>query len=566
MSHRIAQRTGIAGLASACILLFAGCRAAVPGTTPGSQPAAVGTTVSKHAIDNIAEAHAHYCSGFIHELEDEQDEALSEFYTATVDDPADEAMGIDVARRFIQAKQPGKAAEILKRSASRPNASGEVYAQLGVVLAQLGRDEEAIAANRAAARKSPLLLTSYQALYLIYAQKKDLRDAAEILDEAGRQADAGAEFLIGLSDLYVNLGLQSPDLKKSANEKALEALRRADKLQPANPALKLQMAESFNSLGDSQRAAELYLDLLKKLPDIPTIRERVHARLTDIYLRSEDRKRAAEQLQAIIREDPTNPQAYYFLGSLALQDQSLGDAADYFRKTILLNPDFEQAYYDLALAQLNSHQAPEALDTLRQARQKFTPSFRLNFLEGMASSATKDYAAAVRAFTAAELLARASDPARLNEFFYFQFGAACERVGNYEDAEKDFHKCLQMDPNFSEALNYLGFMWADHGTKLDDAKSLIEKAVKLEPKNSAYLDSLGWVLFKQKNFSEALAWARKAVESSPEPDPTVLDHLGDIYAGLHQPAEARAAWQKSLSLEPNDEVRKKLNSVAPAAK
>ena len=78
-------------------------------------------------------------------------------------------------------------------------------------------------------------------------------------------------------------------------------------------------------------------------------------------------------------------------------------------------------------------------------------------------------------------------------------------------------------------MNYMGYMWAEHGMKLDQAKALIEKAIKAEPKNAAYLDSLGWVLFKLNQPKEALGHILKAVELSEEPDPTLLDHLGDIY-------------------------------------
>jgi tetratricopeptide (TPR) repeat protein len=118
-------------------------------------------------------------------------------------------------------------------------------------------------------------------------------------------------------------------------------------------------------------------------------------------------------------------------------------------------------------------------------------------------------------------------------------------------------------PDFAEAMNYLGYMWAEHGEKLDKARELIEKALKAEPKNDAYLDSMAWVLFKQKQPQEALPYALKAAELSEKPDATLHDHIGDIYEALKQPEKAREAWRKSLSLEPNEEVRKKIESSGP---
>ncbi len=103
-------------------------------------------------------------------------------------------------------------------------------------------------------------------------------------------------------------------------------------------------------------------------------------------------------------------------------------------------------------------------------------------------------------------------------------------------------------------------MWAEHDMKLDQARELIEKALKAEPKNGAFLDSLGWVLFKLHQPKQALDYILKACELLEEPDATVFDHLGDIYAALQQPDKAREAWRKSLAVEPNDDVRKKLDA------
>jgi len=160
------------------------------------------------------------------------------------------------------------------------------------------------------------------------------------------------------------------------------------------------------------------------------------------------------------------------------------------------------------------------------------------------------------------VIATATDPSRLDDQFYFQLGATYERMGDYVQAEQYFEKCLQLAPDSAEAQNYLGYMWAEHDTKLDRARELIEKAVKAEPKNAAYLDSLGWVLFKLRQPKEALGYTLKAVELSEEPDATLFDHLGDIYAALNQPDKARDAWTKSLAVEPNDQIRKKLEAGA----
>jgi tetratricopeptide (TPR) repeat protein len=246
---------------------------------------------------------------------------------------------------------------------------------------------------------------------------------------------------------------------------------------------------------------------------------------------------------------------------LAFEDKKFKEAADQFRKTVLLQPDFEPAYYDLAGAQMNGDQARDALITLEKAKARFRENFAGEFFQGLAYSRLKEYTNALAHFTAAEVIARATETNRLTAPFYFQMGAAYERTQNYTEAESYFRKCLSLSPEFSEALNYLGYMWAERGLKLGEARELIEKAVQLEPKNAAYLDSLAWVLFKLEKPQEALDWMLKAIEQADEPDPTLFDHLGDIYAALQRPDQAREAWRKALAIEPNAEIQKKLGAT-----
>jgi len=114
-------------------------------------------------------------------------------------------------------------------------------------------------------------------------------------------------------------------------------------------------------------------------------------------------------------------------------------------------------------------------------------------------------------------------------------------------------------------LNYLGYMWADRGENLQEARELIGKAIKQEPRNAAFLDSMGWVLFKLNQPEEALEWLLQAINQAKEPDPTLYDHLGDVYAALKKQDKARESWQKAIAIEPNEikeQLQKKLGSVS----
>jgi tetratricopeptide (TPR) repeat protein len=551
-----------------CFIALAGCRSSTP-TPPKAEKVAQKKEKaaekkvhdSEPDAEKLASAHTHYAAGVLHEINHESDAALKEYYQAAMIDSSDEDLSLRVSAKFIETKQLDKAIEVLNRRTSRPDATGAVFARLGAIYFEQGKTNEAVAANRTAIKRSPTLLAGYHNLFLIALQNKQSAEALRILDEAAAQANTDLDFLLPLSQFYVRLALQAADLKVAANAKARAVLDRAEKLNPDDPSDKLQLAEGYNAVGEYKKAAQVYLDLLKTLPDVPLVREKVRARLTDIYLRGDDRKQAAEQVQGIIRDDPTNPQAYYWLGELKLDQKEFQEAADALNRCILLSKDFEPAYYDLAVAQLNLNKPSDALATLEKARGKFKENFQMEFWSGTALMRQKAYKEALTHYTRAELLAMASDPKRLNELFYFEFGAAFERSGDYDQAEKYFQKSIDASPDFAEALNYLGYMWVERGKKLEEARGLIEKAVKLEPKNPAYLDSLAWVLFKLGQPEEALTNILKATEFSPEPDATIYDHLGDIYAALNQRDKAREAWQKSLSVEANEAVEKKLKEA-----
>ena len=131
------------------------------------------------------------------------------------------------------------------------------------------------------------------------------------------------------------------------------------------------------------------------------------------------------------------------------------------------------------------------------------------------------------------------------ETVYFMRGAMFERMKNFDAAEAEFKKVLDVNPDNTSALNYLGYMLADRNVRLEEAQGLIEKAVNREPNNGAYLDSLGWVYFRLNKYPEAEQTLRKALESMGK-DATVHDHLGDVYFKEGKVREAVMQWQTSL--------------------
>ena len=149
--------------------------------------------------------------------------------------------------------------------------------------------------------------------------------------------------------------------------------------------------------------------------------------------------------------------------------------------------------------------------------------------------------------------------------FYFR-GICYERAKQWDKAEADLKKALELFPEQPHVLNYLGYSWVDQGMNLDEGMKMIRRAVEQRPDDGYIVDSLGWAYYRLGNYEEAVKHLERAVELKPE-DPTINDHLGDAYWKVGRNLEARFQWSHARDLKPEpDELKKieeKLKSGLP---
>ncbi len=143
-------------------------------------------------------------------------------------------------------------------------------------------------------------------------------------------------------------------------------------------------------------------------------------------------------------------------------------------------------------------------------------------------------------------------------------GIALERAKQWERAEGDFLRALEMEPDQPLVLNYLGYSWVEQGEHLDEAQDMIRRAVELRPNDGFIVDSLGWVYYRLGKNAEAVVQLERAVELQPE-DPVINDHLGDAYLAVGRQREAHFQWRAALALDPEPglkaELERKLQGV-----
>ncbi|MEM7545431.1 MAG: tetratricopeptide repeat protein [Pseudomonadota bacterium] len=160
----------------------------------------------------------------------------------------------------------------------------------------------------------------------------------------------------------------------------------------------------------------------------------------------------------------------------------------------------------------------------------------------------KAYSAAIRLM---------EDAGRPNWVLYYERGICYERSGEWDKAEADFFKALELQPDQPLVLNYLGYSWLEKGLNLDRALGMIEKAVQQRPDDGYIVDSLGWAHYLLENYPSAVRELEKAVELRPI-DPVINDHLGDALWKVGRKLEAAFQWRRALSFDPEEKDAKRI--------
>lgn len=154
---------------------------------------------------------------------------------------------------------------------------------------------------------------------------------------------------------------------------------------------------------------------------------------------------------------------------------------------------------------------------------------------------------------------RIKPPAPTAWLAYYDRGICYERARQWPKAEADFKHALALSPDEPFVLNYLGYSWADMGKNLVQARDMIEKAVQRRPNDGAMIDSLGWVMLRQGDTSDAVKTLERAVELEPE-DASINGHLGDAYWAAGRKLEATYQWRRALTFNPEPDDAAKLEA------
>lgn len=255
-------------------------------------------------------------------------------------------------------------------------------------------------------------------------------------------------------------------------------------------------------------------------------------------------------LHQALRLKPVYPVAHLLLGEIQ-QRQGRGRAAIETYRAIADDSPFAWLVRLRIAEQLQDmellDEALAELDRLADERpDQFEPLFRKgNLLRG-----EEKFEAAVESYDAAFDRIATIEPRHWTLLYYR--GIALERSKQWQRAEADFLKALELQPDQPFVMNYLAYSWVEAKTNLDEAKAMLVRAVELRPDDGYIVDSLGWVYYRLGEYKNAATYLEMAVELRPQ-DPVINDHLGDAYWRTGRGAEARFQWRRALSLEPEED-------------
>lgn len=244
-----------------------------------------------------------------------------------------------------------------------------------------------------------------------------------------------------------------------------------------------------------------------------------------------------------------------------LQDQKQYDLATRtYAKVAQDDPMFLNAELGRADALVDAEKMDAAIGVLRGLTRSHGDVPRVHMSLGDVLRGQEKYADATEAYDVAVNMI--PDPVPNHWFLFYARGITHEREGNWESAEADFRKALELNPGQPLVLNYLGYSLVEFGLKLPEAQAMIEQAVAARPNDGYITDSLGWVLYRLGKFEEAVEPMERAVQLVSN-DPIINDHLGDVYWMVGRKREAEFQWSRALSFEPEEKdavrIRRKLD-------
>ena len=504
------------------------------------------------------------------------DEALAHLGAAFKQNPDDLGTGMGVAQILLSMQRTAEAEKILATLLERAPDQRTLNYTYAQVLTKLGRGDESKRYLERAVEVDPTFASAIMQLIDIYQRENAWEKASQVLQPLIEDDPSNLELKRQQAFFFLKAGLP---------EKARDAFRAIVQADPKDTRAQYYLAESLNDLEQYAEADAIYRKLLEKTPDDPELLASYG--LSQIGQHKYDE--AAKTFRSLLAVPEINESLQVLastqLGLIELQKNNYTAALDHVRPLLVFRDKPNPQAIGIAVESLKKQKKyADAAALLQPLVQRFGPEpflqaryiemlLRSGNAEGARTAATaaakygpKNALAASEAYMQAEqyqpgiTILRDALKAKPDELeLQFALGAAYERAGDKKHAEEAFLTLLEKHPDHAPTLNYLGYMWADSGINLDRAADMLTRAVSQEPRNGAYIDSLGWVYFRQGKLDLAEKHLTDATKLLPR-DATVHEHLGDVFAKRGDYRRALESYRVALTLDLETKEEAKIRS------
>jgi tetratricopeptide (TPR) repeat protein len=313
---------------------------------------------------------------------------------------------------------------------------------------------------------------------------------------------------------------------------------------PDNVEARKRLVDLYLKLGDKE-SAELHTE---KIREHSKPGEPGRQALGLIYLKQGRLDESIEELDLIVSAWPDDQKSRYYLATAYEEKEDFDNALEHFRQ---IKPDskyFVSAQMHIGYLLERQEKYDEAIRVLEKAIALEKEKVELYLMLASVYETKEEYEEGIRVIR--EGLKQQED----NIDLVFRLGVLLDKSGDKESCLEQMRSILDLDPDHADALNYIGYTYADQGIRLDEAMAMIQRALSIKPESGYIIDSLGWVYYQKGLYDEALSYLLRAAELTSG-DPTIHEHLGDVYFKKQQLRESLEYYRKALSLKHPDEQR-----------
>jgi tetratricopeptide (TPR) repeat protein len=536
-------------------------RAAVADLLPEDKPEPARALDS--AAQRQADALSWFATGLFAEESDGPEKATESYHKALALDPGNVDLAVRLSFDHLRRGETVEAISILKDTIkAAPKESAPCLALSSIYLRHLHKPELASKYAQMAMEIAPKTFAPYQALWEIYQAQNQTAKSEQLLEKAEHSKSEDATYWLSLAELNGRKLLREggTTLTESEMQRVSRLLDKAGELGAKDPAVLNRIGDLYVLARQIEKALPYYRKVVELKPSFPNAREK----LAGCYVETGQTDAAIAGIESLVKSNPLNIAAYDQLTQLYLRAENYPKALASAEQALILAPRDPVRYDQVIRLCLDQKKNDAALAHTREAIKRFPKTPVFSFFEALALTEAKEHGEAIKSFERTVVEAGNSQPDLLDADFYFSYGAAAEQAGRKVKAIELFHKSIALDPSqAARSYNYIGYMWTEKGENLEEAAQLIHRALEMDPDNGAYIDSQGWLYFKQGKFQEAFTELLRAAEALPEPDAVVYEHVGDAADKLNKHAEAVLYWQKALQLDPgNKKLADRIDKVA----